>query len=52
MTERWQCPVCGMTVTLFVPAHGRPCCPHGGTPRSAAREALMVRVDDNEGGEG
>jgi len=35
-----------MTVELFVPAHGRPCC------LSAARGALMVRVDDeDEGGE-
>ncbi len=53
MTERWYCPTCGLTVTLYVPAHGRPCCPHGGTPRSAMREALMVRVDDDDdGGEG
>jgi len=39
-----------MTVELFVPAHGRPYCPHGGTPRSAARGALMVRVDDEDEG--
>ena len=43
MSERWRCPVCGMTVELFVPAHGRPCCP------SATCGALMVRVDGKEG---